>query len=144
MASLAIEGMQWGDEGKGKITDYFASKAEVVVRSQGGNNAGHSVVPGNKRYALRLLPSGILHPEVTNVIADGVVVNPKALTRRSRASIRPVSRNSSFCLATARRFYFLITSPSTRLAKASWPKTRSARREEASALAMRTALRAML
>ena len=79
MASLAIEGMQWGDEGKGKITDYFASKCDIVVRSQGGNNAGHSVVHGDKRYALRLLPSGILHPNVTNVIADGVVVNPEAL-----------------------------------------------------------------
>ena len=79
MSSLAIEGMQWGDEGKGKITDYFASRSDIVVRSQGGNNAGHSVVHGNKRYALRLLPSGILHEEVTNVIADGVVVNPSAL-----------------------------------------------------------------
>lgn len=79
MSSLAIEGMQWGDEGKGKITDYFASRSDIVVRSQGGNNAGHSVVHGNKRYALRLLPSGILREEVTNVIADGVVVNPSAL-----------------------------------------------------------------
>lgn len=79
MSSLAIEGMQWGDEGKGKITDYFASHSDIVVRSQGGNNAGHSVVHGEKRYALRLLPSGILHKEVTNVIADGVVVNPSAL-----------------------------------------------------------------
>jgi len=81
MASLAIEGMQWGDEGKGKITDYFASRADIVVRSQGGNNAGHSVQHGAKRYALRLLPSGILHPDVTNVIADGVVVDPEALLK---------------------------------------------------------------
>lgn len=85
MASLAIEGMQWGDEGKGKITDYFASRADIVVRSQGGNNAGHSVVHGEKRYALRLLPSGILHPEVTNVIAEGVVVNPNALLEEIEA-----------------------------------------------------------
>ena len=79
MSTLAIQGMQWGDEGKGKVTDYFSSFADVVVRSQGGNNAGHSIVYGGKRYALRLLPSGVFHKEITNVIADGVTVNPIGL-----------------------------------------------------------------
>ena len=79
MPSLAIQGMQWGDEGKGKITDYFASHADLVVRTQGGNNAGHSIEHQGKRYALRLLPSGVFQPHVVNVIADGVVVNPAAL-----------------------------------------------------------------
>ncbi len=79
MSTLAIQGMQWGDEGKGKITDYFASKADVVVRSQGGNNAGHSIVFNGKRYALRLLPSGVFHKNIVNVIADGVTVNPIGL-----------------------------------------------------------------
>ena len=79
MSTLAIEGMQWGDEGKGKITDYFASKAEIVVRSQGGNNAGHSIEHSGVRYALRLLPSGILNENVTNVLADGMVINPFCL-----------------------------------------------------------------
>jgi adenylosuccinate synthase len=79
MATLAIQGCQWGDEGKGKITDYCASKADVVVRSQGGNNAGHSIVHHGTRYALRLLPSGIFNPNVVNVLADGVVINPWAL-----------------------------------------------------------------
>ena len=79
MATLAIQGCQWGDEGKGKITDYCASKADVVVRSQGGNNAGHSIVHHGVRYALRLLPSGIFNPNVVNVLADGVVINPWAL-----------------------------------------------------------------
>lgn len=79
MSTLAIEGMQWGDEGKGKITDYYASQAEIVVRSQGGNNAGHSIQHHGVRYALRLLPSGILNPHVTNVLADGMVVNPFCL-----------------------------------------------------------------
>ena len=60
MSTLAIEGMQWGDEGKGKITDLYAMKADIVVRSQGGNNAGHSIQHNGVRYALRLLPSGIL------------------------------------------------------------------------------------
>ncbi len=79
MSTLAIEGMQWGDEGKGKITDYYASKAEIVVRSQGGNNAGHTIQHNGTRYALRLLPSGILNPNVVNVLADGMVVNPFSL-----------------------------------------------------------------
>ncbi len=79
MSTLAIQGMQWGDEGKGKVTDYFSSRADVVVRSQGGNNAGHSIVYGGKRYALRLLPSGVFHKETTNVLADGVTINPIAL-----------------------------------------------------------------
>jgi len=79
MPLLAIQGCQWGDEGKGKITDYFASKADVVVRSQGGNNAGHSIVHHGKRFALRSLPSGILSSKVTNVIANGCVVNPSSL-----------------------------------------------------------------
>ena len=79
MSTLAIEGMQWGDEGKGKITDYYAAKAEIVVRSQGGNNAGHTIQHNGVRYALRLLPSGILNPNVTNVLADGMVINPFSL-----------------------------------------------------------------
>ena len=76
MSTLAVEGMQWGDEGKGKITDYYAAQAEIVVRSQGGNNAGHTIQHHGVRYALRLLPSGILNPNVTNVLADGMVINP--------------------------------------------------------------------
>ncbi|MCQ3035563.1 MAG: adenylosuccinate synthase [Bacilli bacterium] len=79
MGTLAIEGMQWGDEGKGKITDFYAAKADIVVRSQGGNNAGHSIQHNGVRYALRLLPSGILNENVVNVLADGMVVNPECL-----------------------------------------------------------------
>ncbi len=79
MSTLAIEGMQWGDEGKGKITDLYAMKADIVVRSQGGNNAGHSIQHNGVRYALRLLPSGILNEHVINVLADGMVINPICL-----------------------------------------------------------------
>ncbi len=79
MRTLAIEGMQWGDEGKGKITDYYANKADIVVRSQGGNNAGHTIKHGEQKYALRLLPSGILNPNVVNVLADGMVINISCL-----------------------------------------------------------------
>ncbi|MDD4532208.1 MAG: adenylosuccinate synthetase, partial [Bacilli bacterium] len=79
MLRLAIEGSQWGDEGKGKITDYFAQKADVVVRSQGGNNAGHTIVCDGKKFALSLVPSGIFSQKTINVLANGLVINPKAL-----------------------------------------------------------------
>ncbi len=79
MSQLVIQGAQWGDEGKGKITDFFAQQADMVVRSQGGNNAGHSIVYNGKRFALRLVPSGIFSSKTTNIIANGVVVNIKGL-----------------------------------------------------------------
>lgn len=79
MATSMVIGTQWGDEGKGKIVDYLAEQAEFVVRSQGGNNAGHTVVVDDKAFALRLLPSGILYDGKTNVIGSGVVVDPKVL-----------------------------------------------------------------
>lgn len=79
MSSFVVLGAQWGDEGKGKITDYLAEKADVVVRFQGGNNAGHTVEVGDKQYKLHLIPSGILYKEKLNIIANGVVVDPEAL-----------------------------------------------------------------
>lgn len=79
MSSLVIVGGQWGDEGKGKITDYLAQKAEVVVRYAGGNNAGHTVIVGDKKYKLHLIPSGILNKGKPCVIGNGVVIDPKAL-----------------------------------------------------------------
>lgn len=77
--SLLILGAQWGDEGKGKITNYFSSKADVVVRYQGGNNAGHTIVFDGKKYALRLIPSGIFEKKIKCVMGNGMVINPKAL-----------------------------------------------------------------
>jgi adenylosuccinate synthase len=71
-----ILGTQWGDEGKGKITDLLAEKSDMVVRFQGGNNAGHTIVIGNEKYKLHLLPSGILRKDVISVIGNGVVVDP--------------------------------------------------------------------
>lgn len=79
MSVTAIVGAQWGDEGKGKIIDILASKADVVVRAQGGNNAGHTVVVDGVTYKLRLIPSGILYKGTACVIGNGVVLNPKAL-----------------------------------------------------------------
>lgn len=78
MSAFIVLGAQWGDEGKGKMTDYLAEEANVVVRYQGGNNAGHTVEVGDKQYKLHLIPSGILHDEKLNVIGNGVVVDPMA------------------------------------------------------------------
>src|SRR4030043_283938 len=78
MPSIVIVGTQFGDEGKGKITDYFAEKADIVVRFQGGNNAGHTVVVGKKKFKFHLLPSGGPHRKII-VIGNGVVVDPKVL-----------------------------------------------------------------
>ena len=84
MPTLAIIGAQWGDEGKGKITDALTAKADVVVRFQGGNNAGHTIQFGQKKYAFHLLPSGSLHPEKVNVLANGMVIDPLALLSEFR------------------------------------------------------------
>ncbi|MCJ7666269.1 MAG: adenylosuccinate synthetase, partial [Actinobacteria bacterium] len=79
MSSLAILGSQWGDEGKGRIVDLLSGRVDMVVRFQGGNNAGHTVIKGEDVFKLHLIPSGILYPEVTCVIGDGVVLNPAVL-----------------------------------------------------------------
>ncbi|HAA64256.1 MAG TPA: adenylosuccinate synthase, partial [Thermoanaerobacter sp.] len=79
MSTLVIVGTQWGDEGKGKITDYLAEKADVVVRYQGGNNAGHTVEKEGVQYKLHLIPSGILYSEKICIIGNGVVVDPASL-----------------------------------------------------------------
>jgi len=76
-----IIGAQWGDEGKGKVTDYLAEGCKVVARSQGGNNAGHTIVVDGKKHKLHLLPSGILRKAVVSVIGNGVVVNPDVLLK---------------------------------------------------------------
>ncbi|WNF37171.1 adenylosuccinate synthase [Bacillaceae bacterium IKA-2] len=81
MASVVVVGTQWGDEGKGKITDYLSEKAEVVARYQGGNNAGHTIVFGGKKYKLHLIPSGIFYKDKVCVIGNGMVIDPKALVQ---------------------------------------------------------------
>ncbi|MCP1126265.1 adenylosuccinate synthase [Bacillus sp. 3103sda1] len=79
MSSVVVVGTQWGDEGKGKITDFLSEHAEVVARYQGGNNAGHTIVFGGVKYKLHLIPSGIFYKEKICVIGNGMVVDPKAL-----------------------------------------------------------------
>jgi len=77
MSTVVVVGSQWGDEGKGKVIDFLAREADVVIRGQGGNNAGHTVVVGDKKYALHLIPSGILNSDTVNLIGNGVVFDPE-------------------------------------------------------------------
>jgi adenylosuccinate synthase len=96
MPITVILGAQWGDEGKGKITDLLAAEADVVARYGGGDNAGHTVTVGARRFALHLIPSGILYPEVTCLLGGGMVVNPRTLLaemdglREQGVSVSPV------------------------------------------------------
>ena len=79
MPAIVVLGAQWGDEGKGRVTDLFARDADYVVRYQGGNNAGHTIIIGDEHFALSLVPSGVMYPDVTPIIASGVVIDPKVL-----------------------------------------------------------------
>ncbi|MDN6630028.1 MAG: adenylosuccinate synthase, partial [Staphylococcus equorum] len=81
MSSIVVVGTQWGDEGKGKITDFLAEQADVIARFSGGNNAGHTIIFGGETYKLHLVPSGIFYKEKLSVIGNGVVVDPVALLK---------------------------------------------------------------
>src|SRR3954452_12839712 len=80
MSSTVIVGAQWGDEGKGKVTDLLAERADAVIRFQGGNNAGHTIIRDGETFKLHLIPSGILHRNTLCVIGNGVVIDPRVLT----------------------------------------------------------------
>ncbi len=84
MKSDLIVGIQWGDEGKGKIVDLMAQKYDMVCRYQGGHNAGHTIVVGENTYALHLIPSGVLNPKAVNIIGNGVVISPEALIKEMK------------------------------------------------------------
>ena len=81
MPGLVVVGAQWGDEGKGKVTDLLAEQADVVIRYQGGNNAGHTIVRDDEGFKLHLIPSGILNPDVVCVVGNGVVIDPRVLMK---------------------------------------------------------------
>lgn len=85
MTSVVVVGTQWGDEGKGKITDFLSEHAEVIARYQGGNNAGHTIIFGGETYKLHLIPSGIFYKDKISVIGNGMVVDPKALVKELKA-----------------------------------------------------------
>src|SRR5690554_5925100 len=79
MNTIVVVGTAWGDEGKGKITDFLASKADIVARFQGGNNAGHTVIANGKYHLFQLLPSGVVNKNVTNLLTQGMVIDVKGL-----------------------------------------------------------------
>ena len=81
MKNVVVVGSQWGDEGKGKIVDWLSNQADVVVRFQGGHNAGHTLVIGSKEFKLSLLPSGIIRDDKVSVIGNGVIVDPIHLVK---------------------------------------------------------------
>ncbi len=94
MPAIVLIGAQWGDEGKGKATDLLGGRTKWVVRYQGGNNAGHTVVlPSGENFALHLIPSGVLTPGVTNVIGNGVVIDPGCAARRAEGPRGPRRRH---------------------------------------------------
>src|SRR5258705_335698 len=88
MPNIVLVGAQWGDEGKGKIVDVLAPHVGVVVRYQGGNNAGHTVVVGREKFVLQSIPSGILHPGVRCVIGCGVVIDPASLIEEMESLVQ--------------------------------------------------------
>jgi len=81
MSTVVVIGAQWGDEGKGKVTDFLAEKADIVVRYMGGNNAGHTVVVEDREFKMHLIPSGILYPDKICIIGSGLVVDPAVLIK---------------------------------------------------------------
>ena len=91
MPNVVLVGAQWGDEGKGKVTDLIARDFDYVVRYQGGNNAGHTVIHGEKKLALHLIPSGIMYEDAIPVIGNGVVVNPQVLVEEMEMQEAEVS-----------------------------------------------------
>lgn len=102
MANVIVIGAQWGDEGKGKITDLLSRSADVVVRYQGGNNAGHTVVVGDRTFKLHLIPSGILYPKTECIIASGTVIDPQVLLEEvDRLKTLGISTENLFIAETA-------------------------------------------
>ena len=138
MATAMVIGTQWGDEGKGKIVDYLAQKADVVIRSQGGNNAGHTVVVDDKSFALRLLPSGILFSEKTCIIGSGVVVNPKVLLEEIESMTSKGVTISKLEISTRAHVIMPYMSALMKKMKSSRAMLKSARRKMVSAPAMPT------
>ena len=92
MSNVVVVGAQWGDEGKGKVVDLLAARADMTVRFQGGNNAGHTLVVNGEQTICHLIPSGILHDGKKCLIGNGVVVDPEVLLEEINACLKGVSR----------------------------------------------------
>jgi adenylosuccinate synthase len=129
MPGVVIVGAQWGDEGKGKVVDLLADRATTIVRFQGGNNAGHTIVRGGEEFKFHLIPSGILHEEKTCVIGNGVVVDPRVLLREiddlKRAAISVANLRISANAHLIMPYHVLLdTAGETKLGKLSIGTTR--------------------
>ncbi len=122
MPNLCVIGLQWGDEAKGKLVDLLTDRFDIVVRYQGGANAGHTVVVGDEVYKLHLIPSGIIHPSVTNVVAAGVVVHPETLLREiANLAARGISVEGRLLLSERAHVVFPWHVEEDRLANATEP-----------------------
>jgi hypothetical protein len=140
MANVVVVGAQWGDEGKGKIVDWLSERADVVVRFQGGHNAGHTLVIDGTVYKLSLLPSGIVRPGKLSLIGNGVVIDPWALAAEIDALIaQGVAVSATTCaLPRTRRSSCRCTATSTSCARMPPGRAASAPRGAASARPTRT------
>ena len=136
MAAIVIVGAQWGDEGKGKATDILGGLVDYVVKPNGGNNAGHTVVVGGEKYELKLLPAGVLSENATPILGNGVVINLEALfaeidgltSRGADASRLRISANAHLVAPyhqTGCKSDSSANAPSAPLAAASGPPTRT-------------------
>ncbi|MBM3404792.1 MAG: adenylosuccinate synthase, partial [Bacteroidetes bacterium] len=112
MKADVILGLQWGDEGKGKIVDYFAPRYHVIARFQGGPNAGHTICFKGQKYVLHLIPSGIFHRDIINVIGNGVVIDPVSISEELE-QIHQVDRTAAQRLLVSDRAHLIL--PSHRL-----------------------------
>src|ERR1700752_2242885 len=106
--NVAVVGVQWGDEGKGKIVDILSENFDCVARYQGGHNAGHTVSTGSSRHVLHLVPSGIFQPRVACVIGCGVVLDPLALIEESQAIAKAMSASLEGRLFVSNRCHLIL------------------------------------
>ena len=129
MSAIIVIGSQWGDEGKGKVVDYLAEQANVVVRYSGGNNAGHTVVVKDEAYKLQLLPSGILYKGKTCVLGNGVVIDPEAILKEINGMKERGIDTSSLRISTRAQVLLPLPArvPLLRQRALRLPQTRTAR-----------------
>ena len=135
MANVVVVGAQWGDEGKGKIVDWLSEQADIVVRFQGGHNAGHTLVINGETYKLALLPSGVLRPSKLAVIGNGVVFDPQAFLseveklQKQGVAISPenlrVAENVTLILPLHRELDSICANPPTRPPRSAPPSAAS-------------------
>ena len=109
MPATIVVGTQWGDEGKGKVIDWLAHESDLVARYAGGDNAGHTVTVAGERYALHLIPSGILNPDKLCLMGGGMVINPVTLLAEMDAQVLRAGMDAQILLAGASARFRLLT-----------------------------------